>query len=142
VGCGAVILNADNQLFLARRGPEARNERHKWEFPGGGVEFGELLEEALVREVMEEYGFMIEVEELLDVVNHIIPDEKQHWVSPTFLCRYKTGIPRIREPHKCEAIGWFPLDRIPEQDLTIASKNSLASLKKKHPRLKSRPLMR
>jgi mutator protein MutT len=135
VGCGGVILNHERQVFLARRGPEARNERHKWEFPGGSVEFGELLEEALVREVMEEYGFEIEVEGLLDVVNHIIPLEKQHWVSPTFLCRYKTGTPRIREPHKCEAIGWFPVDRIPEQELTIASKKSLVSLRKKYPLL-------
>jgi mutator protein MutT len=137
VGCGAVILNDDNKVFLARRGREARNERHKWEFPGGSVEFGELLEDALVREVMEEYGFEIEVEELLDVVDHIIPEEKQHWVSPTFLCRCKRGTPSIREPHKCEAIGWFPLDRLPEQELTIASKKSLLSLRIKYPNLQN-----
>ena len=59
---------------------------------------------------MEEYGFEIEVVELLDVVNHILPDEKQHWVSPTYLCRYKSGSPRIREPRKCIAIGWFRMD--------------------------------
>ena len=131
VGAGAVIVNAKGEVFLARRGAEARNERHKWEFPGGAVEFGERLEDALIREVMEEYGFEIEVQELLDVVNHIIPDENQHWVSPTFLCRHKNGTPRIREPHKCEAIGWFRLEQIPIQELTIASKKSLHSLRKR-----------
>jgi len=131
VGVGAVIVQKDGSVFLARRGKAARNERHKWEFPGGGVEFGERLEDALVREVREEYGFEIVVEELLDVVNHIIPSEKQHWVSPTFLCRYKSGTPRIMEPDKCEEIGWFRIDRIPEQELTIASKKSLESFKKK-----------
>lgn len=129
VGVGAVIVNGEGKIFLARRGREARNERHKWEFPGGGVEFGERLEEALVREVMEEYGFEIEVEALLDVVNHIIPDEKQHWVSPTFLCRFKRGTPQIREPLKCEGIGWFDIDQIPEDLLTSASRKSLGSLK-------------
>ncbi len=130
VGVGAVILNSEGRVFLAKRGPEAGNERHKWEFPGGGVEFGERLEDAVTREVMEEYGFEIKVESLIDVVNHILPDEKQHWVSPTFLCRYKSGTPTIREPHKCEEIGWFSLDEIPEDLLTSASKKSLESLRR------------
>jgi mutator protein MutT len=131
VGVGAVIVDPQGKIFLAKRGKEARNESGKWEFPGGGVEFGEALEQALVREVKEEYGFDIEVQELLDVVNHIIPDEKQHWVSPTFLCRVKNGTPRIMEPHKCDEIGWFELDEIPEEKLTIASRKSLESLRKK-----------
>ncbi len=130
VGVGAVIVNREGRVFLAKRGREARNEKYKWEFPGGSVEFGERLEEALVREVREEYGFEIEVEKLLDVVDHIIPDEHQHWVSPTFLCAHRSGTPHIREPHKCEEIGWFAVDRIPEDLLTIASKKSLESLKK------------
>jgi len=131
VGVGAIIFNDDNKIFLALRGKEARNESGKWEFPGGGVEFGDTLEETLVREIQEEYGFEIAVQELLDVVNHIIPDEKQHWVSPTFLCAYKNGTPIIREPHKCDGIGWFGIEDIQEVHLTIASKKSLASLRKK-----------
>ena len=67
----------------------------------------------------------------MDVVNHLIPEEKQHWVSPSFLCKIKSGMPGIREPHKCDEIGWFALDRIPENELTIASKKSLESLKNK-----------
>lgn len=130
VGVGAVILNKNGKVFLARRGAQARNERHKWEFPGGAVEFGETLEEAVVREVNEEYGVVIAVLQLLDVVNHIILEEKQHWVSPTFLCSHNGGTARIREPHKCEEIRWFAMDEIPENELTIASKKSLESLRK------------
>jgi 8-oxo-dGTP diphosphatase len=131
VGVGGIILNSEGEIFLARRGKDARNERYRWECPGGSLEFGETLEDCLVREVKEEYGFVIIVEKLVDVVNHILPDEKQHWVSPTFLCRYHSGTPRIREPLKCEAIGWFRLDQIPEQELTTASKKSLESFKRK-----------
>jgi mutator protein MutT len=130
VGVGAVILNGEGKVFLARRGREARNERHKWEFPGGSVEFGERLEEALVREVKEEYDFEIAVDRLLDVVNHIIPHEGQHWVSPTFLCRYESGFPSIMEPHKCEEIGWFDFKDIPAADLTLASAKSLESYRR------------
>lgn len=135
IGVGAVIFNPDGMVFLAKRGKEARNEKHQWEFPGGAVEFGEQLEDAIMREVMEEYGFEIEVESLLDVVNHIIPNEQQHWVSPTFLCRYKSGTPCIMEQHKCEKIGWFELGEIPEAELTIASKKSLESLRKKRQKI-------
>jgi 8-oxo-dGTP diphosphatase len=62
-------------------------------------------------------------------VDYILPDEKQHWVSPTFHCRYKSGKPCILEPHKCEAIGWFNLNDIPTKELTVASRKSLGSLK-------------
>jgi len=130
VGVGAIIFNKDGKVFLAKRGSEARNEKHKWEFPGGSVEFGETLENALVREIREEYGFVIDVVQLLDVVNHILPEEKQHWVSPTYLCRYKNGKPCIKEPHKCEEIGWFNIGAIPSKDLSKASQKSLQSLKK------------
>jgi mutator protein MutT len=132
VGVGAVIFNAEGKVFLAKRGKGARNESGKWEFPGGSVEFNETLEHALCREVMEEYGFEIEVRELLDVVDHIILQEKQHWVSPSFICRITSGTPNIREPHKCDEIGWYALEEVPEDRLTIASKKSLASLRKKN----------
>ena len=44
VGVGAIIVDEQGRLFLARRGPKANNERGLWEFPGGSVELGERLE--------------------------------------------------------------------------------------------------
>lgn len=117
VGVGALILDEGGRIFLSRRGPQAKNERGLWECPGGSVEFGETLADALKREMREEYGIEISVDELLDVADHILPAEKQHWVSPTFICKVISGEPRILEPLKCSDIGWFPLDRLPS-DLT------------------------
>ena len=54
VGVGAAIFNEEGKLFITLRGEKAKNERGKWEIPGGGVEFGEKLEQALKREMMEE----------------------------------------------------------------------------------------
>ena len=118
VGVGAVILNNEGELFLSQRGPLSKNERGLWEFPGGSVEFGETLADALKREMLEEYGIQIEVGELLDVVDHILPDEKQHWVSPAYLCCIVQGTPAIREPGKCSQIGWFRLDEIPVKPIS------------------------
>lgn len=125
VGVGALIVNDQGQLFLARRGPQARNERGLWEFPGGSVEFGEKLTDALRREMREEYGVEIAVGALLDVVDHLLPEEGQHWVSPTFLCRLTAGTPTIREPGKCTEIGWFAPEALREETLTQISRENL-----------------
>ncbi len=126
VGVGAVIVNARGEVFLARRGPLAKNERGLWEFPGGSVEFGETLAGARQREIREEYGLDIEVGDLLDVVDHILPDEGQHWVSPTYICRPLPGQPdpRILEPGKCTEIGWFAPRQAPT-DLTVITRHNL-----------------
>jgi mutator protein MutT len=123
VGVGAIIVDQQGRLFLARRGPKAKNERGLWEFPGGSVEVGERLADALRREIREEYGVEIEVGELLDVVDHILPDEGQHWVSPTFICRIASGEPVIREPEKCSAIGWFAPGQVPAALTAISREN-------------------
>ncbi len=124
VGVGAIIVNEQGQLFLARRGPEAKNECGLWEFPGGAVELGERLAQALRREIREEYGIEIAVGELLDVVDHILPAEGQHWVSPTFICTIVSGTPAIHEPGKCSEIGWFAPEAVPT-DLTQVTRENL-----------------
>ena len=124
VGVGAIIVDDQGRLFLARRGPLAKNERGLWEFPGGSVEFGEKLADALKREMREEYGIEIEVCSLLDVTDHILPNEGQHWVSPTYVCVVTSGVPRILEPGKCTEIDWFDPVEVPS-DLTVITHENL-----------------
>lgn len=125
VGVGAIIVDEAGRVFLGKRGAKAGNERGLWEFPGGAVEFGERLRDALVREIREEYGITIAVGEMLTVTDHILPAEKQHWVSPSYICRIVEGTPVIREPEKCAAIGWFGLDAIP-LELTQVTAHDMA----------------
>jgi mutator protein MutT len=127
VGVGVILRDDAGRVFMAKRGPKAKNERGLWEFPGGSVEFGETLAAALKREMREEYGIEIEVGALLDVADHILPEEGQHWVSPTFFGRLVSGEPTIREPEKCSAIGWFDPHQ-PPGELTMISKINLQHL--------------
>ncbi|MFA6296487.1 MAG: NUDIX domain-containing protein [Patescibacteria group bacterium] len=131
VGTGAMIFNNIGQVFLAQRGIKARNEKGLWDFPGGSVEFGEKCEDATIREIKEEYGFEIEIMEFLEFVNHIMPTEKQHWVSTTFIAKYKSGQPKILEPEKCSQIKWINLKEINPRTLTIASQSDLKTYIKK-----------
>lgn len=114
VSVGAMIFNQQGHLFLSRRSRQATNERGCWETPGGKVEWGETLEDAVRREIREEYGVEIELLDRFPAEDHLLPDEGQHWVSTTFLARLASDqSPRILEPHKCDEIGWFRLDALP-----------------------------
>lgn len=133
VGVGAAIINKDRKVFITQRGPKAKNERGKWEIPGGGVDFGETFKQAAIREVQEECDCTIEIVDLLGICDHIIADEGEHWVSPTFICKLVKGQPRIVEPEKCSAAGWFTLAEAEKLDLSIVTKFDIGILKEKYP---------
>ena len=124
VGSGSIIFNNERKVFVAQKGPNARNEAGKWDFPGGSVEFGETCEDAVVRELNEEFEIDIEVIELLEVVNHIIPKEQQHWVSPSFIAKHIRGNPRITEPDKCIGFKWMKMSEINPNELSEASNSN------------------
>lgn len=132
VGVGALIINNEGKTFLAKRGKEVRNEKGLWEFPGGGVRFGDTVEDTIIREIKEEYGVDIEIIELLGVNNHIIPDEKQHWVSPCFICKIISGMPEILEPHKCDEIGWFTIEEASKMPISLVTQSNIKHLKEKY----------
>jgi 8-oxo-dGTP diphosphatase len=133
IGAGGAIVNENGELFLALRSKNVRNEPEFWEFPGGGVEFGETLESALKREMKEEYRVDIEIIELIGVSDSVLPKEKQHWVSPGYLCKIVKGDPQIVEPEKCEEIGWFSLSEIENLPLNTPTRFELMIIKKRYP---------
>lgn len=126
-----MIFNNQGKVFLSKRGKNVRNEKGFWEFPGGAVNFGETLANAIIREFNEEYSIQIQTMELLCVTDHILIDEKQHWVSPTFLGIIISGEPKINEPEKCSEIGWFFLSQLPQPLMTV-SKNNVNEYVKKY----------
>ncbi len=114
VGVGAMIVNEENKVLMLLRAKNSRNEANKWSFPGGQVEFGEKLEDAIKREVKEEIGCEVEVKRLLKVVDHIIAKDKQHWCNPIFKAKIVKGKIVNKEPEKVEKIEWFSLKQLPE----------------------------
>lgn len=128
VGVGALIINDEGRFLLGLRGKKAKNEQGKWEIPGGGVEFGETLQQALKREIKEEIGIEIEVISLLQVADHIL--EKEHWVSPTFICKIISGTPTIMEPEKCDRLEWVTIEEAEKLPLSEVTLQDVAVLKK------------
>ncbi len=112
VGCGALIVNERGETLLIKR--KNRNEIGLWCKPGGTVEFGETVEDAIRREIREEVGVEIELLEPLGFTNQILPTEKEHWVAFHYLAHITKGEPKNMELDKTEEIRWFPLDKLPE----------------------------
>jgi len=132
IGTGALIFNDEGKVFISKRGKKSRNEPGKWDFPGGAVEFGERCEDAIIREIKEEFNMDIKIVELLEVVNHIIPNENQHWVSPSYIARHISGNPKIMEPDKTDEIKWINLSDINIDSLSNSSRSNLIEYKKKY----------
>ena len=114
VGCGALIINDNNETLLLKRTSKSRNEAGFWSKPGGGVELGEKVEDALKREIKEELGVDIKIIKPLGFTDHIIKSENQHWVAFSYLAKIESGVPMNLEPEKHEEIRWFKFNNLPE----------------------------
>lgn len=122
VGVGAVILR-DNKILLLLR--KKAPESGCWTIPGGKVEFGETVEEAILREVKEEINAEGKIIAPLGVTNHILKEEGTHFVSPRFLVELLEE-PENMEPESHEAMKWFPIDDLPE-NVTMTTQKALAA---------------
>ncbi len=92
VGVGAIIIERDRVVLVKRGHAPLLGE---WSIPGGVLEVGETLREAVVREAKEETGLAVTPDELLGVYDRLIRDDegrtRYHYVLIDFLCRQVSG---------------------------------------------------
>ena len=84
VAVGVLIRLSDDALLLSTR-PEGKAYAGFWEFPGGKIETGETVEQALRRELQEELGITIAGAEAWKVTEHDYPHAlvRLHWCKVT-----------------------------------------------------------
>ena len=75
-----ILIDDAGRVLVTRRAPDA-HQGGLWEFPGGKVEAGETLQEALARELREELGVLVEATEALMVLEHDYGDKQVDWTS-------------------------------------------------------------
>lgn len=102
----AVIQNDENKILCALRSPHMAMP-NVWEFPGGKVQKGEKLDEALTREIREELNCTIEVKHPITETFHQYPHLHVH--LHTFQARIKEGKP---SPLEHSQLRWVKKDEL------------------------------
>jgi 8-oxo-dGTP diphosphatase len=117
LGTGALIFRG-GKLLLIQRGAEPG--KGKWSIPGGLVELGENVQDAMVRETKEEVGLEVEALKLVDVFDSVTLDKqkrvKYHFVIVDFLARIVGG--KLRTGSDILRAKWVPVEKINNYRLT------------------------
>jgi len=118
IGVTNVFFCHDGQgnLLLHKRSAACRDEQGRWDCGGGAMEFGETFEQAVAREIREEYG--VEPLELVRATTANVLREnngvKTHWIAVIHVAKVDPADVRINEPEKMDEIGWFKVGELPE----------------------------
>jgi 8-oxo-dGTP diphosphatase len=112
------VIVAAGQVVLIRRRFEPLKGR--WSLPGGTVEIGEKLEDALAREMVEETGLVVDVGPVIEVFDRITRDEngrvRYHFVLVDYLCSPRSG--RLTAGSDVDAAVWADPVRLAGYELT------------------------
>ncbi len=118
VAAYAVIVDDEERVLLAHWN---EGRRAAWTMPGGGIEAGEEPEHAARREVLEETGYRVEIEELLGIhsrvipASHRIPDGAEgplHTLRIVYRARVTGGHLRNEVGGSTDRAEWFPLTAV------------------------------
>ncbi len=112
---GLFLMREDGAvLLIRRRGSHGAGE---WGLAGGKIDFGETLPECAARELFEETGVRIDPRTVRigPTITDLWPEAGRH-----FACIFASAAapvdaaPRVVEPDKATAVGWFALDALPD----------------------------
>lgn len=101
-----IIIEIDGGIVLIERG----NDPKGWALPGGFVDYGEKLEDAAIREAMEETSLSISELRLHGCYSDPARDSRRHTISTVFAARGE-GVPKAGDD--AAALGVFPKGSIP-----------------------------
>jgi 8-oxo-dGTP diphosphatase len=116
-GVGALILRR-NSILLVQRG---RNPlKGYWSLPGGLIEPGEKIENALKREVLEETGLIVRPKKLFEIFERIMPDAQgraeYHYILHDYLCTVVGG--DLKAGDDAGRVAWVERKNLKDLQLT------------------------
>ena len=105
------------RFIMAKRNSNTRDEYGVWDISGGGLEFGDTIEETLKKEIREEYCTDVIDHEFLGYrdVHREHEGKKTHWIALDFKVLVDPEKVKNGEPHKVEEVKWFTLDAMPDK---------------------------
>lgn len=122
---GAIVLDKGALLLVKRDREPAKGQ---WSLPGGRVESGETLREALVREVREETGVEVDVDGLIGVAERIVRDDDGeiafHYVILDYACTPRSTM--VTPGDDASEARWVPVGELSDLHLTAGLLEFLA----------------
>jgi len=129
VGVAAIIV-MNGAVLLTLRGGSV--EPGKWDLPGGFVEYNEDIREALVREVREETGLVIEVGRVHEVRSNFLEGPERHTVGVWFLARRVSG--SLAAGDDAADARFFPFDELPpDEEIAFQNDREVLALLRSNP---------
>lgn len=110
----ALILRREGQILLVQH---RKYGQTYWLLPGGGLEFGETIEECARRELYEETGLEASIGDLVFISESIPPDHHRHVVNLYYEGTLTGGTLEIEQGSVIAGASFVDIDRIPELDL-------------------------
>jgi 8-oxo-dGTP diphosphatase len=107
----AAVVECDSKVLLVRR--TMSPGRGRWTIPGGFVEFDEDPRDAVVREVLEESGYAVEIARLLDVIFGREHERGASLVIAYLACLLGNEPLREMDENEVDAVGFFAPDQLP-----------------------------
>ena len=105
--------------------------RGKWSFPGGLVNVGEAVRDAVKREIKEETGLLVKIGDLAGVIDVVIKDDdgniQYHYVIIDFFAKIESG--EISPRSDAEDVRWIPIKDLFSLNVTQTAINLLRKLK-------------
>jgi 8-oxo-dGTP diphosphatase len=105
----AALIIKDEEILLVKH---RKDSSEYWLLPGGGLEPGETLEEALERELLEETSLKIKTNKLLFISDSISPRNEKHIVQIIFKCDVETGNLKVNPDHRLCDAKYISLDKL------------------------------
>ncbi len=108
--------DGNGNFLMNKRSANCRDEHGCWDQGGGGLEFGDTVENTIRKEVQEEYCTDVINFEFLGYrdIHRTHNDKNTHWVALDFKVLVDKEKARNGEPHKFDEIGWFQINNLPE----------------------------
>lgn len=115
VSASFVIHDGLGRILLHKRSNKCRDEHGRWDVGGGAIEFGESIEDAMRREVMEEFCVEPLAMQFLTVYDAHREHNgvKTHWIAIIYAIQVDPNKIKVGEPEKVDEIGWFTSKDLP-----------------------------